>query len=403
MNKLRKIMMTAARLCYKLAVFRVLLPAVYLLSAAGAVDPRRTVFIEVRRNGLSNSFEPLWRALTGDGRHDTELCMLGLGSCGALGYIKNCIRMARRTARARYVFINEGSTAFSCLPIRKGTTVIQTWHGCGAFKRVGMSAAGNGGNVHGGRLERRLFPMCRHMDFITISGEGVAWAYEEAFDLREGDGQRICPAGTPRTDVFFDSGRVARAAEEVRGRFPCSRGKKIILYAPTFRGETTRPVMPDALDIGRMREARGRDYILLIKHHPVIREKQAIPDSCADFAFDAGEIDSESLLMAADILVTDYSSILFDYSLLDRPIVLFVYDIEEYLDWRGLYYPFEQFRPGLSAKTTDELIDAIGSPDIFDARRMESFRRLHMSACDGHSTERVLALMDETPDKCKKR
>lgn len=402
MRKIRRLLTTAARTVYKLLLFKLFLPLEYRLYARKPVNSRRTVFIEVRRNRVSSSFSLLWSALGNDGLHELELCCLMLGSCGAVEYIKNCRAMVKSIARARYVFINEGSTAFSCLPVRKETTVIQTWHGCGAFKRVGMSAYGNGKNVSGGRLERRVFPMCRHMDFITISSPAVAWAYEEAFDLHEGDGQRICPVGTSRTDVYFDESRVTRSAQRIRKAFPQSAGKKIILYAPTFRGETNDPVMPDRLDIDLLRRCLEDEYILLIKHHPVIKEKQIIPEGCEDFAFDVSGLEAEDLLMAADICISDYSSIVFDYSLLDRPMIFFVYDIEEYSDWRGLYYPFEDFCPGIMASTSEEVADAVLSDKLYNAEKMRDFRSLHMSACDGHATERIIALMDETPDKCIK-
>ena len=400
--KLKNLITTPLRLLYKLLVFKLWLPLEYRLRAAGAVDDSRTVFIEVRRDGLSNNFALLWDALENDGVHRPELCCLRLGSCGALSYIKNCRAMIKRIARARYIFINEGSTVFSALPIRRETTVIQTWHGCGALKRVGMSALGNGGNVAGGRLERKLFPMCRHMDFICISSPEVAWAYEEAFDLHAGDGQRICPVGTSRTDVYFDAERIAAANARVRAAIPQSAEKKLLLYAPTFRGETTNARIPDELDIELMRESLEEEYILLIKHHPVVKEKQRIPESCRDFAFDVTDMQIDDLLMSADVCISDYSSLVFDYSLLDRPMIFFVYDMDDYVDWRGLYYPFEDFCPGKKATTTQEIIDALQSPELFDAAAMERFRARHMASCDGHCTERILALMDKTPDKNRK-
>lgn len=400
MHKLKRVLTAPARFIYKFTIFKMLLPLVYLFSKKD-FDRNRVLFIEVRVPSLSNNFRLLWDRLEGDGRENI-MCSLHLGSCSAGAYIKNCVNMARLAAGARCIFISEGSTAFSCLPIRKETTVIQTWHGCGAFKRVGMSALGNGGNVTGGRLERKLFPMCRHMDFITISSPGVAWAYEEAFDLKKGDGQKICPVGTSRTDVFFMPERIAAAKERIVSKLPDIGEKKIILYAPTFRGETTNAVMPKGLRLEKLCPAIEKDYVLLIKHHPVVKEKQEIPEKFRGTVFDMTDEPIDDLLMSADICVSDYSSLVFDYSLLERPMIFFTYDLEDYSGWRGLYYPLEDFCPGKIVRTTEELAAALSSGDIYDTEKMSAFHELHMASCDGHATDRIIALMDTVPDKNKK-
>lgn len=397
---IKKAFAGCVRVLFKLLTLRLLYPITYLICATRPVQTDRVVFIELRQSTLSNNFRLIYDRLEKTGGYDLRLCCLRRGFSGTGSYISACLHMVRQVACARYVFISEGSTVFSCLPIRKKTTVIQTWHGCGALKRVGMSALGNGGNVVGSAWERRIFPMCRHMDFITISSPHVAWAYEEAFDLHKGDGQRIVAAGTSRTDVFFIPERIAAARKRIRDLVGAPDDVKLVLYAPTFRGETTRPVMPDRLDIEQMRRELDGKYMLLIKHHPVFPQGQTIPEECARFAFDMTAESIDDLLMAADICISDYSSLVFDYSLLDRPMIFFIYDVDEYMDWRGLYYPFEEFCPGISAATTQEVISAIRSPLLFDAQRMAAFREKQMSACDGHATDRIIALMNETPEKC---
>lgn len=383
------------RLVYKFVTLKLLYPLTYHICAIGKVDPKKVVFIEVRMQSLSNNYTLLWNALEKEGKYKPELFCLGLGSCSNMKYMKNCFALIRKIARARFIFISHDSNVFSSLPIRKGTTVIQTWHGCGAFKRVGMSSRGIGSNIAGSMRERKFFPICRNMDYITISSEEVAWAYEEAFDLHEGDGQKLVATGTSRTDIYFDTERIAQATERVRARIPNIGNKKIILYAPTFRGDTKKAILPDKIDIELMRNKLSDKYVLVIKHHPVVRDKQIIPQGCEDFAFDLTDHDVDDLLMAADICITDYSSLSFDYSLLKRPMIFFVYDIDEFIDWRGFYYPFDEFCPGKKAMTTEEIVEAVLSDDLYDEEKMSAFRKRHMGACDGHATERVLALMKQ--------
>ena len=401
MRKIKNTIGSIIRITYKLLLLKILLPLVYRVNALRKIENGRTVFVEVRLPKLSNNFRLLWDRIIEDKTKKPELFCLGLGSCGKSKYIRNCCVLAKNLATARYVFISDGSTVFSCLPIRKETTVIQTWHGCGALKRVGMSSLGIGKNIPGGKLERKWFPAWRNMDFITVSSPGVAWAYEEAFDLQPGDGQRICPVGTSRTDVFFMKDRVAAAARSVREKYRISESKKIILYAPTFRGDTKNAVLPDGMDYEAMFRELSDGYVLMVKHHPLIKERMEIPAYMSGFLIDVTEMPIDDLLMAADICISDYSSLVFDYSLLERPMIFFAYDIEDYDDWRGLYYPYEQFCPGPIAATTQEILQAIASDDLYDEEKMRSFRQLQMASCDGHATDRIIALMDEIPDKLK--
>ena len=175
--------------------------------------------------------------------------------------------------------------------------MIQTWHACGAFKKFGYSAVGQGFGTSREDLDR--YPVHRNFDYVTVSGPEVVWAYAEAFHM-EDRRDAILPIGVSRTDMFFHSryrdkacGKTAwvlrRMAPQLfrsfgqdvyADRIPGEEeesaclvpGKKIILYAPTFRGSVRDASSPDRLDPVRMKEALGRDHILLIKHHPFVKE-----------------------------------------------------------------------------------------------------------------------------------
>jgi len=179
--------------------------------------------------------------------------------------------------------------------------------------------------------------------------------------------------------------------------------RKIILYAPTFRGNVNHAVSPDRLDIAMMkRELEGR-YILLINHHPFVKEKDRpkIPESCRDFAFDVTDrLSIEELLTAADVCITDYSSLVFEYSLFERPLLFFTYDMQDYLDERGFYYPIRDMMPGPVCSTTQELTEVLKTPDAeFNLRRVREFKYRFMSGCDGHATARILQLMDRAAEE----
>ena len=94
--------------------------------------------------------------------------------------------------------------------------------------------------------------------------------------------------------------------------------------------------------------------------------------------------------MVSHLCITDYSSVLFDYSLLDKPILFFAYDLEAYYDERGFYYPYESFVPGPIVRNTRELVEQIKQADQWDHQRLVEFRERYMSGCDGASTKRIL-------------
>ncbi len=377
---------------YKFAAMRVLLPFSYFLRSRGKVDEKKVVFVEVRFDSLSDNFALIEKALREEGGWDIRLVCLRQGRVSLAKFFKNCLKMHKEIGNARCVLLNEASSAYGCLNIRKETVTIQTWHGCGAFKKFGISLSDK--NVGGSEDDYTRYPVYRNNDFVTVSSPEVVWAYKEAMSITENDSRQVVPIGTSRTDVFFDESIVKAGRDELEKLVPQAKGKKIILYAPTFRGMPSGGVIPDRLDIEKFRASVSDDYVLVIKHHPLGLNKQIIPESCADFAFDVTTTASiETCLMAADICITDYSSLVFEYSLLERPLIFFAYDIDSYVDERGFYYPFNEFCPGPIVSTTEELAQAVNDSETADLVKIREFRDKFMSACDGHATERVVDLI----------
>ena len=374
---------------FKDFVFDSCLPRIYKRAAAkGRVDARKVVFVEVRERELSESFRLVHDRLVADERCDVSVRYLRESSVSLFEYARNCKDMLKDIATARVVLLNDASNVISCVPVRKETKVIQLWHACGAFKKFGMSTADK---IFGGsREDKRRHPFYGNLSLVTVSSPEVAWAYVEAMDL--GDTPEIVQAlGTPRTDVFFDEGFLQSSRAKVEAAHPHVGGRKILLYAPTFRGTVAKAQAPDRLDVRLMKERLGGEWALVIKHHPFVKQLPDIPEDCVDFASYATQDETISeLLAAADACVSDYSSLVFEYSLLDRPMAFFAYDQDDYDDWRGFYYDYEEFTPGPVVKTTEELVDFVAhAEERYDAARVAAFRKKFMSACDGHATDRV--------------
>lgn len=394
---IKKALTGAARYLYKFITLKLLFPHIYKKNSRAPVMRNRVIFIEVRMPELSDNFRLIFDRLQRCGEYDIKLYCLGLGSVGVGEYRRRCIEMIKDAATASVVFINEGSNVLGCLPMRRETKVIQTWHACGAFKKFGYGTAEL--SFGGSRRELDTFPVYRNNTFVTVSSPEITWAYAESMGLNK---DCIVPVGVSRTDVFFDPGNSRRARAKLTELIPKAQSSKILLYAPTFRGGQADAAAPDRLDIPLLRQAleqSGEDWILLIKHHPLVKMRPQIPDSCRDFAFDLSDkMPIDALMTASDVCVTDYSSLVFEYSLLSRPMLFFAYDIDSYIDERGFYYPFDQLIPGPVVSTTEELAAALSSPELYDMTRIDEFRRRFMSSCDGHATDRILGLAFDRDD-----
>ncbi|MET9362042.1 CDP-glycerol glycerophosphotransferase family protein [Streptomyces sp. NPDC006632] len=264
----------------------------------------------------------------------------------------------RALAQAEFWIDNQGFPA--SLAKRAGTTYIQTWHGS-ALKRMGfdlpqMKVLGRG------ERERHQRALDRFDHFLVRSEHDVR-TLARGFRLRE---ERLLRAGYPRNDELVKA-REAESASGERERGPVAEAlkidpaKKVLLYAPTFRatpqGAVRRFELP--FDVEAFAERFGDEYTLLIRSHYL--NQVVLPPSVRGKVIDVSSgYDISPLLVLADGLITDYSSLMFDYALLDRPMVFFAYDYDEYADEsRGTYFDLRDKAPGPVVATEGELFAAV--------------------------------------------
>ena len=292
-------------------------------------------------------------------------------------------------ARCKCVFVTDNFDPLYAHKPNKGTKVIQLWHACGAFKKWGYSTLDL---AWGGSREDMLrFPMHNTYTDVFVSAEEVIPCYAEAFGCDE---NIIKAFGTPRTDVFFDKAFVNGCRDEVMKKFPAIGNRKIILYAPTFRGNSPEESYNDQpLDFSLLKSTLGKDYALVLKLHPFTAKKykltQQQKDEFGDFVFDGSDcISIETALCAADFLVADYSSLIFEYALLDKPMIFYAYDLEKYKRDRSFYFEYESFVPGRIVTTNEEIVASILSGSC-QQEKIAGFKEKYMSACDGKCIERI--------------
>jgi CDP-ribitol ribitolphosphotransferase len=166
-------------------------------------------------------------------------------------------------------------------------------------------------------------------------------------------------------------------------------GRRVVLYAPTFRGDSvTDARATDDLDLGVLRAALGDDHVLLIRLHPFIRSSTTIGPELRGFAIDVSDHpDINELMLVSDVLVTDYSSAIYEFALLGRPMVFFAPDYDAYERERGFYFDYRTGVPGPIFETTEALAAYLRAGE-FDLDRVERFRRASFDVADGRSTVR---------------
>ncbi|MCL2014071.1 MAG: CDP-glycerol glycerophosphotransferase family protein [Oscillospiraceae bacterium] len=266
------------------------------------------------------------------------------------------------------------------LKLRRKTKLIQVWHALGAFKKMG-----------GTRSDISPDTTLSHRNYsaAVVSSQNVIPHYAEAFNLSE---EKIFATGAPRTDMFFDENYMQEIKQSQYDQIPVLRDKRIILFAPTYRGKDNRDAhYPESfLDMDRLYESLGEHDLFIIKHHPFIKNKTGIPENFGDKIIDLSFFrEVNNLLLITDLLITDYSSCIFEYALLKRPIVFYAPDLERYGGNRGLHYDYDEYVYGTKCTNFSDLLKAIKKPEL-DTNKLEKFTKRFLQSCDGNSTKRFL-------------
>jgi CDP-glycerol glycerophosphotransferase (TagB/SpsB family) len=292
-----------------------------------------------------------------------------------------------RVASSRLVIVDD--YFFPIYPVKKrqGVTIVQVWHACGAFKRFGRATLEAEWGAD--KIFLSWVPIHANYDLTLVSSASIAPIYAAAF------GQSVetisAAFGIPRTDALTPSPRRDATERTVRSRLGLTDRRTTVLYAPTFRGADLKgAAAPELLDIAALHRALGSDYRLILRLHPFVKSAMRIPTEVGDFVVDAsGEPDANEVLLAADMLVTDYSSIIFEYALLGRPMAFLAPDLAAYERERGFFFDYRTGVPGPVVETTEQLARWILAKE-FDLRRVGDFAAASFDVMDGRATERFV-------------
>ncbi|GAA3227310.1 CDP-glycerol glycerophosphotransferase family protein [Actinocorallia longicatena] len=290
-------------------------------------------------------------------------------------------------ARARYLVVNNRMPPW--FRKREGQTYLQTWHGT-PLKTLGFDVR-TLGEARNGAWER-IRGDVPHWDHLISPNPFTTPIMRRAYGY-EGP---VLETGYPRNDLLNDPMRDVRAAR-VRAALGLPPGKRVVLYAPTWRddliiGRKQRRPYQLALDLGRARAELGHDHVLLLRAHHHMGTGRAWRHADSFVVDASGYPDIADLYLVADVLVTDYSSAMFDFAVTGKPILLFAYDLEHYRDEvRGFYFDLAAEAPGPLVRTSDELIAELRSPD--DGAHKQAYADFAARFCpydDGRAAERVI-------------
>jgi len=304
------------------------------------------------------------------------------GSLGAFGdFLErrggwNVVRITPRSplllfhlATARAVFLNNNFTPLAALPFSKRTKVVQLWHADGALKQWGG--------------DETPYPY----DAVVCAGEHILPYWAEAFQL---PAEHVLPLGSPRMDELAQPCDTVKLRAEFDARYPACKGKRLVLYAPTFRDDPAQnAALLSHFDFATFSE-HFPDAVLLVRLHPKMHGEYRLPAAVIDMI---SEPDAAALLRICDCLITDYSSLCVEAAVMDVPVVLYQFDVADYMaNERGFYVPFRTLAPGPIANTFDELLASLAAPDTAKEQR-RAFAEFHAGVPDGKSCERILELL----------
>ena len=293
-------------------------------------------------------------------------------------------------ARSRYVVTNVGIGDWFVR--REGQTVVQTWHGT-PLKKIGADLLGTpkANRAYIASLPHRS----RQWDFLVSPNSFTTPIMRGAFRCET----EILESGYPRNDVFHAPDREERA-ERTRKLLGIPDGKKVVLYAPTWRDDQryggTRFKLDLRIDLEAAQRELADDHVLLFRKHPKVLD--SIPGAGQGFVWDVSKYpDIADLYLITDVLITDYSSVFFDFAHSGRPMLFFTYDLEHYRDTlRGFYFDLTARAPGPLIKTSEELVGAIrGIGPVTEEykEQYEAFVRDFCHPSDGQATRRVVDRM----------
>lgn len=361
---------------------RILYMMLYLVHLFRIFMPQKTdriTFISITQDHPTQDFRLLYDALQQEGRYDIRLLLMVYEPSlkSSVLFVFHSIRQLYALHTSKLVILNDNNYVVTNFK-PANTKVLQIWHACGAVKKFGNQ-------IH------REYPI-QNYDYVIANAERWITPYKEAFGVQP---SQVMITGMPRADRLCDRRQRDRYQQAFYQKYPTLQGKTLILYAPTFRGNIVKGLRYEGMDMKQVVEALDEHCILMYKLHPLLKDVVLDDHERLLNVFDENLY---MLMEVSDVLISDYSSILFDYALLQKKMVCYASDMQEYEDTIGFNIDLQQEMPCPICVQEEDVIRELNAYQTFDRLALRRFQTCFMPHTDGLNTQRVIALIHEIMD-----
>ena len=351
-----------------------ILPIFYILYKKQRIKSNLVIFADSKNDGIPYSMFSMYEIIKNSGRYDIKILCNDYSKLSILEKLYKILKFMKLYANAKYVFLCDYFLPVSSCNKRKETTVVQLWHSSGLQKKFGYDAEDDLGNM--------LFcKPTKNFDLVSVSSEMVKEIFQKAWRK---EANCVKALGTSRTDILFDNEYKRKCRQLFYDKYPKAKNKKIILWAPTFRGNAVEKHLIGLDEILKVKDALANDFYLIIKLHPRLKEKE-IYDNCI--------LKTEELYFVTDILITDYSSIMYDFLLLNKKIVFYIPDYKKYSLERGMYIDYKvEFKFPITYNA-EEIINSIKNYKISNDL-IAKYKKKFTNMNDGNVSLRLLRYLE---------
>ncbi|MBK5210991.1 MAG: CDP-glycerol glycerophosphotransferase family protein [Coriobacteriia bacterium] len=364
-------------------LWRIIYMGIFTVCRIFPVNKNQIAYISYRRSELSGNFAFVHKYL----EKDPSLKMVSFFNKNtSMRNPYKIIQFCYICATSKVILIDEFTPQIHYIDLRKSTRLVQLWHAAGALKTFGFSRTGKPKGSPDDTRNHRSY------DYATVSSSYCIKCHSEGFGV---DDKVVVPTGIPRTDVFFDEEYAANTRKNFYGNYPELKDKKLIMFAPTFRGMLKEDAYYPfkKFDVGSILSQLDDEYVLLIKHHPFVTEKHPVSDEYKDRVYDFSDsTEINDLLFVVDLIISDYSSLVFEASLLEIPMIFYVFDYVKYVRERDFYFDLDIYAPGKLVTKQHDIVTAIKNKD-FAVEKIKPFAEMFFDRRDGKSTQAVVDLI----------
>ena len=305
--------------------------------------------------------------------------------------ILHWIKTLKKIAWADFIFLDDHSQTTDWLTI-KGAVITQLWHAGAGFKSTGYSRFG---------MPASPAPKSGHRQYsYGIAGsKKIRHFFSEVWGIND---EMVLPTGMPRLDEYLNEEYIRKTKDKLYKDYPIlckpvdsdkEKQNNIILFAPTYRGENKRHAYYpyDKLNMDRLYKlCEETNSIIIFKMHPFVEEPVPIPEKYKDRMIDLVKYPNiNDLFYISDLLITDYSSNIYEFSLMRKPMLFYAFDIDEYTKERGFHRDYRTNVPGKIVETFDDMINAINKED-FEYEKVEEYIENNFEFTDTHACERII-------------